>query len=71
MSQFKGLRAAFVNCSLKAQASESHTATLMRHGEAMLRDAKGFPTLGNKVGSFDADNRLGYPLDSKGRPAGT
>ena len=36
MPRFRGLRAAFVNCSLKAKASESHTATLMRHAAAVM-----------------------------------
>ena len=39
----------------------------LMHMAALLRDAKGFPTHGNKVGDFDADKRLGYPLDAKGR----
>lgn len=43
----------------------------LMHMAALLRDAKGFPTFGNKVGSFDADNRFGYPLDSKGQPVRT
>ena len=40
----------------------------LMHMAALLRDAKGFPTLGNQVGSFDAEHRLGYPLNAKGQP---
>ncbi|MEO5697578.1 MAG: hypothetical protein ABIQ60_10655 [Burkholderiaceae bacterium] len=41
----------------------------LMHLAALLRDPNGFPSLGNTVGSFDADNRFGYPLDKSGRPA--
>ena len=43
----------------------------LMHIAALQRDANGFPTLGNKVDRFDADNRFGDPLDSKGWPVRT
>ncbi len=36
MSRFRGVRAAFVNCSLKSDAAESHTGTLLRHAGAVM-----------------------------------
>lgn len=43
----------------------------MMHVAALLRDAAGFPTWGNTVGSFNAGSRFGYPLDSTGLPVPT
>lgn len=37
MQSFSGLRAIFVNCSLKTDKSQSHTQTLMDHSIAVMR----------------------------------
>ncbi len=41
----------------------------LMHMAALLRAADGFPTEGNQVGGFDAQNRWGFPLDSSGHPS--